>query len=46
MQEELCFYDGRDKVNAQDDNSLEEVPSFQLTDEIRKNISGNPFTIK
>lgn len=46
MEEEFNFYDGRDKVTAQDDNASKDDSTFQLTDEMRKMISGNPYVIK
>jgi hypothetical protein len=46
LEKEQLFYDGSGQVNSQsEETTTEGNEPFQLTDEIRKKISANPFVI-
>jgi hypothetical protein len=46
LEKEQLYYDGSGQVTSQADESASSMQEpFQLTDEMRKNMSANPFTI-
>ena len=50
MENKAFHYDGSVQINDNDENNTNSVSianePFEITDEIRKSISGNPFVIE